>query len=453
MKIFNSAKKTKENIEINENKIKIYVCGPTVYDYSHLGHARSAITFDLLHRVLKENKISVEFVKNFTDIDDKIINKMEKENKSLKEITELYIKAYKEDMDKLNVLPVIELKATDNINEMIRFIEALIEKKYAYIGADGVYFDTTKYKNYGTLFNRVEERENITEKRNEKDFALWKFKNDLEYDASFGKGRPGWHTECVAMIKEHLAYKDEEYMIDIHGGGDDLAFPHHENEAAQAAAFNQSLSKYWMHNGFVKINGEKMSKSLGNSFYLKDVFEKYDGEVIRFYLMTNHYRTNFDFNEIDLIASKKRLDKLYRLKKRVIESENKKVENNIIYEEMLNALNDDLNTPIVLSLIDNFINESNEKLDLKQNNEKNFILDTIEKINKLIGIGYQNPYKYFQFGLKKEDLIEIESKILERQNAKENKDFKKADEIREELKNNGIAIMDTKFGTVFEKVE
>ncbi|MGE3301170.1 MAG: cysteine--tRNA ligase, partial [Arcobacter sp.] len=371
--IFDSVKK--EKVEFNpivEGKVKIYVCGPTVYDDSHLGHARSAIAFDLLHRVLKANDYEVIMTKNFTDIDDKIIKKMYESNKSLEEITNQYINAYKADMKALNILDnTIEPKATENLEIMKEMISNLISKDVAYKTSDSVYFDTSKDNLYGTLSHKINDEnsqarveENI-EKRNPADFALWKFEktNDVSFDAPFGKGRPGWHIECSAMIEKHLAYKDSPFQIDIHAGGADLLFPHHENEAAQTrCSSGQNLAKYWMHNGFVNINGEKMSKSLGNSFFLKDVLKSYSGEVIRFYLMSTHYRANLGFNEEDLIASKKRLDKLYRVKKRVYGTESSTINKNF-KEEILNALNDDINTSIALSIIDEMINSANDKLD------------------------------------------------------------------------------------------
>ena len=371
--IYDSVKK--EKIEFNSiipNVAKIYVCGPTVYDDSHLGHARSAIAFDLLHRVLKENNYEVIMTKNFTDIDDKIIKKMNETSKSLEEITTTYINTYKADMKALNILDnTIEPKATENLESMKEMISNLISKDIAYKTSDSVYFDTSKDNSYGSLSHKASDENSIArvegniEKRNPSDFALWKFAktNDVSFEAPFGLGRPGWHIECSAMIEKHLAYKDTEFQIDIHGGGADLLFPHHENEAAQTrCSSGQNLAKYWLHNGFVNIDGEKMSKSLGNSFFLKDVLKSYSGEVIRFYLMSAHYRANFNFNEEDLIASKKRLDKLYRVKKRVyaLESDILSV-NKKFKDDVLNALNDDMNTSIALSLIDEMIGNANDK--------------------------------------------------------------------------------------------
>lgn len=462
--IYDSVKK--EKVEFNSiipNIAKIYVCGPTVYDDSHLGHARSAIAFDLLHRVLKANDYEVIMTKNFTDIDDKIIKKMNETSKSLEEITTTYINAYKADMKALNILPnTIEPKATENLEIMKDMISNLISKNIAYKTSDSVYFDTSKDDLYGLISNKVSDEnsqarvEENLEKRNPADFALWKFAktNDVSFEAPFGLGRPGWHIECSAMIEKHLAYKDSEYQIDIHGGGADLLFPHHENEAAQTrCSSGQHLAKYWMHNGFVNINGEKMSKSLGNSFFLKDVLKSYSGEVIRFYLMSAHYRANFNFNEEDLIASKKRLDKLYRLKKRIygveISNANEKFK-----KAILDALNDDLNTSIALSLIDEMIGNGNDKLDAnpKDKNLKKELISNLNFIENILGVGFNDAYEYFQFGIYDQTKSKIETLIEQRNEAKKVKDFAKADEIRDELSKMEISLMDTPNGTVWEKL-
>ncbi|MDK2040559.1 cysteine--tRNA ligase [Aliarcobacter butzleri] len=462
--IFDSVKKEKVEFKpIQEGKVKIYVCGPTVYDDSHLGHARSAIAFDLLHRVLKANDYEVTMTKNFTDIDDKIIKKMYETKKTLEDITNQYINAYKADMKALNILDnTIEPKATENLEVMKEMISNLISKDVAYKTSDSVYFDTSKDNLYGTLSHksndensqaRVEENQ---EKRNSADFALWKFEkaNDVSFDAPFGKGRPGWHIECSAMIEKHLAYKNSQYQIDIHAGGADLLFPHHENEAAQTrCSSGQNLAKYWMHNGFVNINGEKMSKSLGNSFFLKDVLKSYSGEVIRFYLMSTHYRADLSFNEEDLLSSKKRLDKIYRLKKRVYGVEDSSV-NKKFKEDILNALNDDINTSIALSVIDEMINSANDKLDSnpKDKNLKKELISNINFIEEVLGIGGNDAYAYFQFGIDESTKEKIESLILKRNEAKKAKDFQTADKLRDELSAMDISLMDTINGTVWEKL-
>lgn len=462
--IYDSAKK--EKVEFNSilpNVAKIYVCGPTVYDDSHLGHARSAIAFDLLHRVLKANDYEVIMTKNFTDIDDKIIKKMHESNKPLEEITTTYINTYKADMKALNTLPnTIEPKATENLESMKDMISNLISKDIAYKTSDSVYFDTSKDTLYGSLSHKASDENSIArvetniEKRNPSDFALWKFAktNDVSFEASFGLGRPGWHIECSAMIEKHLAYKDSEFQIDIHGGGADLLFPHHENEAAQTrCSSGQNLAKYWMHNGFVNIDGEKMSKSLGNSFFLKDVLKSYSGEVIRFYLMSAHYRANFNFNEEDLISSKKRLDKLYRIKKRVYGVDASTI-NKKFKEDVLNALNDDMNTSKTLSLIDEMIGNANDKLDAnpKDKNLKKELISNILFINDILGIGFSDAYEYFQFGIDEQTKLKIENLITQRNEAKKEKNFEIADAVRNELATLGISLMDTVNGTVWEKL-
>ena len=462
--IYDSVKKEKvEFVSIKENIAKIYVCGPTVYDDSHLGHARSAIAFDLLHRLLKSNGYEVIMTKNFTDIDDKIIKKMNETSRTLEDITTQYINAYKADMTALNILNnTIEPKATENLEIMKDMISNLISKDVAYKTSDSVYFDTSKDSLYGSISHKASDENSQArveanhEKRNSSDFALWKFakENDVSFEAPFGLGRPGWHIECSAMIEKHLAYKETPYQIDIHGGGADLLFPHHENEAAQTrCSSNQQLAKYWMHNGFVNIDGEKMSKSLGNSFFLKDILKSYSGEVIRFYLMSAHYRANFNFNEEDLISSKKRLDKLYRIKKRVYGTE-ASIVNKKFKEDMLNALNDDINTSKALSLIDEMISTANDKLDAnpKDKNLKKELIANILFINDILGIAHNDAYEYFQFGIDENSKNKIEALIEKRNEAKKLKDFATADAVRNELTTLEISLMDTVNGTVWEKL-
>jgi cysteinyl-tRNA synthetase len=401
--------------------------------------------------------------KNFTDIDDKIIKKMYETNQSLDEITTQYINAYKADMKALNVLDnTLEPKATKNLAAMKNMIENLLSKDIAYKTSDGVYFDTSKDNSYGSLSKKFDEEnsqarvEENKEKRNAADFALWKYskEQDVSFDSPFGEGRPGWHIECSAMIQEHLAYDDTPYQIDIHAGGADLLFPHHENEAAQSrcSSNHQELAKYWMHNGFVNIDGEKMSKSLGNSFFLKDVLKSYSGEIIRFYLLTAHYKTDFNFNEEDLISSKKRLDKLYRLKKRVYGSASSTV-NKTLQEELLNSLNDDLNTSKAIASIDEMINTANEKLNTnpKDKNLKKELIANFAFIDEILGFGNSDAYEYFQFGIDETTKNKIETLIENRNEAKKAKDFETADKVRDELNAMNISIMDTPNGVVWEK--
>ena len=462
MFIYDSHLKKKVKFEpIKEGQVSVYVCGPTVYDDAHLGHARSSIVFDLLRRVLIELGYKVTFVKNFTDIDDKIINKMKDSGKTLEEITSYYIKRYKDDMHSLNVMDAdMEPKATETIDEIIKMTESLLKSGCAYKLEDGIYFDTSKDSKYLSLSGRYEDKnlQNRVEchlgKKDQKDFALWKYskENEPSYKAPFGKGRPGWHIECSAMIQKHLA-NEGKYQIDIHGGGADLLFPHHENEAAQTrCSTHQTLAKYWMHNSFVNINGEKMSKSLGNSFFIKDALKVYDGEILRFYLLSTHYRQNFNFNEEDLLNSKKRLDKLYRLKRRIYPTSSLAYNKNF-KDELLKALSDDLNISKALSVIDEMINSSNEKLDINPKDKalKKEILANIELISKVLGIGEKESFEYFQLGVNKEEKEKIETLIKKRDEAKKSKDYKTADTIRNELERLDIMIMDTPEGTKWEK--
>lgn len=464
MYIYDSVQKTKLKFEpIKAGKATLYVCGPTVYDDAHLGHARSALSFDLLTRILNASGYEVTFIRNVTDVDDKIIAKMKQTGKSLHEITDFYTERYLEEIDALGVLrPTISPKATESIDAMEDMISTLISKGYAYQISNGdVYFDTSKDKLYGSLSKKVNDDtisriEHISEKKNSKDFALWKacdINENVCFDTKFGRGRPGWHIECSAMIAKHTQGTDE-YSIDIHGGGADLLFPHHENEAAQSrCATGHALAKYWMHNGFVQVDGEKMSKSLGNSFFLKDALKAYDGEILRFYLTSIHYRNDFNFNETDLLQSKKRLDKLYRLKKRLLNTISSTA-NSEFKQILLNAMKDDLNISVALSVIDEMIAKSNEALDSNSNdkNLKKEIAGNIEFINTLLGFGAKEPFEYFQLGVNEALITQIETLIEQRSEAKKQKDFALADQIRNQLNIMDINIMDTANGTVWEKI-
>lgn len=466
MYIYDSVKKTKVPFEpIVPCKASIYVCGPTVYDDAHLGHARSSLSFDLLARTLKALHYEVTMGKNFTDIDDKIIKKVQESGQSLEEITTHYINRYLEDMRALGVQESdIEPKATESLKAIESMIQRLIDKDIAYVVSSGdVYFDTSKDAYYGTISHQVGEDEDTqsriehtSEKRNPKDFALWKAchgDNDICFKTAFSKGRPGWHIECSAMIEKHFKGNDE-YSIDIHGGGADLLFPHHENEAAQSrCATGHELAKYWMHNGFVNINGEKMSKSLGNSFFVKDALKIYDGEILRNYLISVHYRNDFNFNEEDLLHSKKRLDKLYRLKKRITPTSASKP-NKAFQKALLKAMSDDLNISVALATIDEMVSETNDKLDSnpKDKGLKKETLANIEFIDKLLGLGGKEPFSYFQIGIDEATKSKIESLIEQRNEAKKAKDYEKSDAIRDEITAMGIALMDTADGTLWEKI-
>ncbi|SFV90886.1 Cysteinyl-tRNA synthetase [hydrothermal vent metagenome] len=466
MVLFDSATKTKRKFEpIHPNKATIYVCGPTVYDDAHLGHARSSLAFDLLSRTLKALGYEVTLAKNFTDIDDKIIKKVKATGKSMQEITNYYIERYLDEMAQLGVQRAdIEPKATESIDAIQQMIQRLIDTECAYIVSNGdVYFDTSKDLHYGEISHKIHDDDenqsrvaHNSEKRNHKDFALWKAckeEEDICFDTPFSSGRPGWHIECSAMIEEHFE-GNGEYSIDIHGGGADLLFPHHENEAAQSrCATGHALAKYWMHNGFVQIDGEKMSKSLGNSFFLKDALKVYDGEVLRYYLNSVHYRNDFNFNEEDLLSAKKRLDKLYRLKKRLLPSKASSVNKNF-KAALLDAMADDLNISVALAHIDEMIASANEQLDANPKDKalKKETLANLEFIDMLLGFGGKEPYSYFQIGVDEALKAQIEALIAKRSEAKKAKDFATSDAIRDELTAMGIAIMDTSEGTVWEKI-
>ena len=465
MHIYDSVQKTKLPLEpICKGKVSIYVCGPTVYDDAHLGHARSSLAFDLLSRTLHALGYEVTMGKNFTDIDDKIIKKVEETGKTLEEITTFYMQRYLDDMAALGVQrPDIEPKATQSLEAIEGMIQNLIDKNFAYLTSIGdVYFDTSKDVRYGAISHKVgEDEENQSrvahtlEKRNPKDFALWKAckgDEDICFDTAFSSGRPGWHIECSAMIEKHF-HGDENFTIDIHGGGADLLFPHHENEAAQSrCATGHELAKYWMHNGFVQIDGEKMSKSLGNSFFLKDALKVYDGEILRYYLNSVHYRNDFNFSEEELLIAKKRLDKLYRLKKRIVPGEPSLV-NPAFKKALLEAMADDLNISIALALIDEMIAETNDSLDRNPKDKalKKETLANIEFIHTLLGFGGKEPFAYFQMGISQEEKNQIESLIHERTQAKQAKDFSRSDALRDQLSGLGISIMDTADGTLWEK--
>jgi len=466
MYIYDSVKKEKRKFQpLKENKVTLYVCGPTVYDDAHLGHAKSALVFDLLTRVLKAHGYSVTYARNITDIDDKIIKKAIEEQKEIQAITDFYTQRFHDEMAKIGVnRPDLEPKATQNIDAMIAMIQKLIDSKHAYTTPDGdVYFDTSSDNQYLSLSHRVQEEaekqnrvESSSYKKNSADFALWKSVKDdtITYESPFGAGRPGWHLECSAMIEKHLAYTDTPFAIDIHGGGADLLFPHHENEAAQTrCSANHQLANYWMHNGFVNIDGEKMSKSLGNSFFLKDALKVYDGEVLRFYLLSTHYRANFNFNTQDLESAKKRLDKLYRLKKRLFGLAKNEM-HTPFQKQLLDFLGDDLNISLALAHIDEMISHANETLDSagKHKQLKKETMANLFFIKKVLGFGVKNPFEYFQFGIDLQTKEKIEMLIQKRDGAKAAKDFKHADEIRDEILAFGVNLMDTPQGTFWEKI-
>jgi len=446
--LFNTLNGKKEKLEaINSKHLKIYACGPTVYNYAHIGNARMAVVFDSLVRTLKIIYPKVTYVSNITDIDDKIIEAAKNQNVDIASITEKYTKIYNDDMAKLNVLaPDIQPKATEYIPEMIELVCDLIKKNFAYEKDGHVLFHVPSFKNYGLLSNRNRDEqiagsrvEVAPFKKDPADFVLWKPSSDNQpgWDSPWGFGRPGWHTECSAMSEKTLGLP-----FDIHGGGRDLIFPHHENEIAQsccsAADPNkpESYAKYWMHNGFVTIDSEKMSKSLGNIILVNDLTQKYHGEVIRLALLSSHYRQGLDWNEKVIHQAKKLLDKVYDLFDDFKDIEtNEKDQSN----ESLEIIFDDLNTPGLISELNKLIKEA----DSASNSQKVFLKSKLLMIGKVLGILEDNAYNKVSDELSEE----VEKLIKKRSEAKENKNFELADEIRNALKERGIEIKDTPDGT------
>ena len=466
MYIYDSVQKRKLLFEPQDpQNVTLYVCGPTVYDDAHLGHAKSALAFDLLARIIRANGYQLTFARNITDIDDKIIKRAAESKMEIAAFAQTYANAYHRDMDALGIArPDIEPKATESIEAMLAMVETLVQKDCAYATDEGdVYFDTSKDSDYLSISKRIQDEgdtqsrvQSSSAKRNKADFALWKGVHDstTAFESAYGKGRPGWHLECSAMIEKHLTCKDHAYAVDIHGGGADLLFPHHENEAAQTrCATGHEIAKYWMHNGFVTIDGEKMSKSLGNSFFLKDALKYYHGDVLRYYLLSTHYRANFNFSEEDLIASKRRLDKLYRLKKRLFGLPDNATET-AFQNELLHALNDDLNVSQAYALIDAMIQHANEGLDANPKDKllKRDSMANLAFIVKLLGFGAHNPFEYFQFGIDEKTKATIEHLIRQRNEAKHAKDFERSDTIRNEITALGVTLMDTPQGTFWERI-
>lgn len=465
MHIYDSVTRTKRKfIEQKKGFVSLYVCGPTVYDDAHLGHAKSALTFDLLGRVLKANGLHVTYARNITDIDDKIIKKANETGISIQELTDKYIARYHEDMACLGISrPDIEPKATQSIDAMTTMIKHLLNNNHAYKASNkDIYFDTTSDNKYFSISHKIQDdadkqnRVALSDaKKNSTDFALWKHanKDEIGFDSVFGKGRPGWHLECSAMIEKYFVKDDsQQYAVDIHGGGADLLFPHHENEAAQTrCATSHEIAAYWMHNGFVNIDNQKMSKSLNNSFFIKDALKVYDGEVLRFYLLSSHYRSNFNFTHKDLMASKKRLDRIYRLKQRLFGLQLCN-EQTLFQTKLLEALNDDLNISLSMALIDEMIASTNEMIDRDKNNKqiKKEAVSNLAYIQTVLGFGYQNPFEYFQQSAPDELKKQVSTLIKQRQDAKKQKNYTKADSIRDKLTSLKVKIMDTPKGTFWE---
>ncbi len=452
MKIYNSLTNSLENFNsIEKNKVGIYVCGPTVYNYIHIGNSRPIIVFDVLARYLKSIGYEVKFVQNFTDIDDKIIKKSIEEKVPFKDITEKYISAFLEDISKLNVIEgILRPRVSENIPEIIQMIENLIDNSYAYELNGDVLFDVHKYRDYGKLSNRtISNKENIEEtetKKNVEDFALWKKKKEGEpyWDSPWSKGRPGWHIECSAMSEKYLGKN-----FDIHCGGLDLIFPHHENEIAQSICSHcekTTFANYWMHNGFVEINGEKMSKSLGNFITLHDILKKYEGNILRFFMLTSHYRKPINFSYENIEIAKKTLssieDTLYRYESiSNTQNSNKEILKLIdkFNDKFKESLDEDLNTPAAISSIHDHIKDINK---LILNNGyielKNVVDNLRDKLVNILGVEL-NIVKNNKI---EEQLIDLLYKI--REDARSNKNYELSDFIRDELFKIGIKTSDRK---------
>lgn len=462
MKILNTLTRRKEEfVPINEGKVGIYVCGPTVYDYIHIGNARPMIVFDTLRRYLEYKGYDVNYVSNFTDVDDKIIKRANEEGVDASVISERYIAEVKKDMAALNVREATtHPKATEEIPDMIEMVKTLIEKGYAYEVNGTVYFRTRKFKDYGKLSkkniddlrsgNRDLLVSGVDEKEDPLDFVLWKPKKEGEpsWPSPWGDGRPGWHLECSVMSKKYIGD-----VIDIHAGGEDLVFPHHENEIAQSEAANGTeFARYWMHNGFLKINNEKMSKSLGNFFTVREIAEKYPLQVIRFFMLSAHYRSPLNFSADLVEASKNGLERILTAVDRLksisgTEGEVDKAvadEMDAFVKKYEAAMDDDLNTADAISVIFELVKYANVNVteeSTKANVE--LVLNTVTKLCDILGIITE----------KKKEILDsdIEALIEERQSARKAKNFARADEIRDQLSDMGIILEDTREGVKWKR--
>jgi cysteinyl-tRNA synthetase len=485
MKIFNTMTGKKEDfIPLTSGKIGMYTCGVTVYDYCHIGHARSAIVFDVISRYFRYKGFDLKFIRNFTDIDDKIIKKANEEGISWDAVAKKYIEEYYTDMDGLGIARAdAEPKATEYIQEMIDVIKALIEKGYAYEIPDGdsksVYFSVNKFPEYGKL-SKKEQKDLLAgaridvddRKKNPVDFALWKASKEGEpwWDSPWGKGRPGWHIECTAMSIKHLGES-----FDIHGGGADLIFPHHENEIAQSEAFTgKPFARYWVHNGFITIDKEKMSKSLGNFFTIKEILDKYDAEVVRLFILSSHYRSPIEFSNEQLRDAESSLDRYYSTIARMddftagsagAQADLKKSSSQAVDLEQLldafknkfvEAMDDDFNTALAIGHIFELIRDINRFLDLKPSGETAGVLisrakNILREICAVLNLFSRTPAQWNidLLKIKKIPLSEtdIENKIRDRKTARENKDWTRADSIRKELEANGIILEDKRDAT------
>ena len=472
LKIYNTLTGKKEIfVPIEKDTVKMYVCGPTVYDTSHIGHARSVVVFDMIFRWLTRIGYAVTYVRNFTDVDDKIIKKSNETGEACPAITEKYIDEFHNEMDALNVLrPTMAPKATEHIDHIIEFVKKLIDRGKAYAVDDGnVYFSIDAFENYGRLSGRNPEdmragaRIAVDEKKkNPLDFTLWKPAKPGEpyWESPWGNGRPGWHIECSAMSHEYLGEG-----FDIHGGGKDLIFPHHENEIAQSEAlFGTRFVKYWIHNGFVDINHEKMSKSLGNFTMIKEVLEKYSPEVIRMFLLSKHYRSPIDYSEQSMHEVSMGLDRIYgfleRLENQGIQPEGS--ENGPMWEAFTEAMNDDFNSAKALAAVFDTVKKGNKRLDEAPDELDDSVTADLTQVRKdmadiagILGIFLKSPSDWFADKKEKGvaemavDPATVEALIAERTRARKDRNFARADEIRDQLQQMNIVLEDGASGTTW----
>lgn len=479
MRIYNTMSGKKEEfIPVKPNRVGIYACGVTVYDLCHLGHARSAIIFDVIRRYLRFKGYEVTYVRNFTDIDDKIIKRAKEEGIPWHEVARKYTEEYYVDMDRLGVGRAdIEPKATEHIDDMIRIITALIEKGYAYVIDGDVYFEVNKFRGYGKLSKRDTEemlagaRVEVDErKRHPMDFALWKSSKEGEpsWDSPWGLGRPGWHIECTAMSIRYLGE-----TFDIHGGGADLIFPHHENELAQSEAYTgKDFARYWVHNGFITIDKEKMSKSLGNFFTIRDILERFDPEAVRLFLLLTHYRSPIEFSDELLREAEATLDRYYSTLIRVEEflrikgpEKGSPQEGHLegiingFMERFRGAMDDDFNTAAALGHVFELIREVNRFLDTRPLGKRaedliQKAMELLKEVGGILNLFNRTPIEWYRSLLKTKRIPitedEIMDRIRQRQEARQRKDWETADTIRKDLEQKGIILEDRKDATVWK---
>lgn len=469
MKIYNTMTRKKEEfVPINEGEVKMYACGPTVYNYIHIGNARPLIIFDTLRRYLEYRGMKVTFVQNFTDVDDKMINRAKDEGTTVKELGERFIEEYYKDAQALGVrAATIHPKATENIDAIIDIVKKLEDNGYAYNVDGNVYFSTKKFKEYGKLSKQPLEdleagaRIDVNEaKRDAVDFALWKKQkeeSEIAWESPWGMGRPGWHIECSAMVNKFLGE-----TIDIHAGGQDLIFPHHENEIAQSECANgKAFANYWMHNGYINVDNRKMSKSLGNFSTVRDILEKYDGETVRFFMLSAHYRNPVNFSDVLMESAKSAIERVYTcidnlefLLSNSTDSELTSDEKEYLTkldgfkEKYIAAMDDDLNTADAIAAIFDIVYAANTELSQEGGNSKEVTQKTLSLIRELGGV-----LGLFQKSGKKSLDEEVEALIEQRNKARAEKDWAAADAIRDKLKEMNIVLKDTPMGVKWSFAE